>query len=278
MQHVVFKKPERKLDTFLVPIKDKYNNKIRIRITDDIIMQRVLKIKDQNSHVIECLVKDPAVQEMFRHYDKIALEHVIENCNLWFNTDFAEDRIQEMFLPTLNSHTEIKVLASSIIEPFISIDNTVLNSFHELLPVIESMSARDMASLHVVLEIQAQGIYIRSKRFGIRWLVRSLRIFRDETVNTESAFDASTKRDVNEMIGADICELEGLVSAEIEELQQKRRRLEEYIKRVRGLYEDILDVTLVGGKDADAGKEWAAKTEHVTKLIWDYQRGRLHAE
>jgi hypothetical protein len=84
---ILFKKPERKLDSFLVPIRSSNNNKIRIRLVDEIVLQKILKVRDQDAHVIQCIVKDPEIQEKFKQYDHRVLLHVLENCNSWFGTD-----------------------------------------------------------------------------------------------------------------------------------------------------------------------------------------------
>lgn len=266
---ILFKKPERKLDSFLVPIRDKKNNKIRIRLTDDIVLQKILKVKDQNAHVIQCQINDEEVRNMIKQYDKDVMAHVLENCNLWFNTDLSDDKIKEMFLPSLSNHHELKTLVSSIIEPVVVLDHQLMTGFCEVLPIMESKS--NLTQVRIILEIEAQGIYIRSRKFGIRWLVKSVKLFQDDIQPVEELFDISTCRDVTSSYHDDMIEVEQQVVEEIKELQKQINNLENYVQKLKTLVKDIENT------DVEASyKEWITKTEMFTKLIWKYQRNRLY--
>lgn len=268
---ITFKKPERKLDSFLVPIRDSRNNKIRIRLADDIVLQKVLRVKDQDAHVIQCIVKDEAIHRLIHGHDQEVLEHVIQNCNAWFGTELSEEKIRDMFLPTLGPAMDIRALVSSIIEPTVVLDNTILGSFNELLPVIEPR--KTLSGLRTVLEIEAQGIYIRSKKFGIRWIVRYIRLVQEDVNPIENAFDMSTRIDLTHAIRDDVDELEEQVRSEIAELQNKIRSLEGFVRRARDELEDI--ELVVKRDDLEAEKEWQARSDCLSKLIWNYQRSRL---
>lgn len=270
---IVFKKPERKLDSFLVPIREgqgQGSGKVRIRMVDDVVLQKVLRVRDQDAHVLQCLVRDGGVQERLQAYDEQVLQHVLDNCNTWFGTDLSEEKIRDMFLPSLNGRMELMALVSSIIEPVVVLNGNVLSGFCELLPFLESLD--DLTNLCIVLEIDAQGIYIRSKRFGIRWIVKHIRVVQEGVVHTESPFDLCTRLDVNRQLQEDMEDVEGHVQVEIEELEAKIKSLRDFIRRARGLLQDAEGI---GGTDApEAEKEWAAKTESLSKLVWNYQRSR----
>jgi hypothetical protein len=269
---ILFKKPERKLDSFLVQIRDKTNNRVRIKLTDDIILQQILKVKDQNAHVIQCMIKDAKIIETMAEYDTKVLDHVLENCNIWFGTDLSEDKIQEMFLPSLTTDRQLRTLVSSIIEPEVVLNNTALGSFYEILPIIETKD--DLSSVHIIMEIEAQGIYIRSKKFGIRWIVKSLRLIEEEHLLTDDIFDISTRMDVNQKLEEDIIDIEKQVTNEIAELHKKIRDLETFAEKAKAMFLDIEKIGLKDGKDAN--KEWATKTNSLATLLWNYQRSRLN--
>ncbi len=269
---IVFKKPERKLDSFLVQIRDKNNNRVRIKLVDDLVLQKILKVKDQNAHVIQCLVKDQTIREALIEYDKIVLEHVLANCNTWFGTDLSEEKIQDMFIPSLANGIELRALVSSIIEPEVILNNTIMGSFYEVLPVTEAKD--NLSSMRIVMEIEAQGIYIRSKKFGIRWIVKSVRLVEEEVIIAESAFDTYTRIDVNQKLGEDVADLERLVASEIAELHKKIGDLETFVARTKNMLIDIERIGITNGKEAD--REWASKTGSLTAHIWNYQRSRLN--
>lgn len=270
---IVFKKPERKLDSFLVPIRsDNGSNtgKIRIRMVDDITLEKVLRMRDTDAHVLQCAIKDKEVQERLRSYDEQVLEHVLENCNTWFGTDLSEDKIRDMFLPSLNHRMELIALVSSVIEPDVILNGNILNGFCELRPFLESQS--DLTELRILLEIDAQGIYIRSKKFGIRWIVKQLRVIQEHAVHVERPFDLGTRRDVHELLIKDLEEMEKQIQAEIEEMEEKSRSLRDYMKKAKGLLTEAERVAGIDGGEAE--KEWATKTESISNMVWNYQRSR----
>ena len=269
---ILFKKPERKLDSFLVQIRDDKNNRVRIKLIDDVVLRKILKVKDQNAHVIQCIVQDPQVRGMLKEYDRIVLGHVLENCNAWFGTDLSEEKIQDMFIPSLTDDMELRALVSSIIEPEVVLNSTVLGSFCEVLPITEAKN--DLSTLRMIIEVEAQGIYIRSKRFGIRWIVKYMRLIEEEVILSESAFDASTRMDVNQKLREDVEELEKQVSCEISQLHKKIAELEAFVQRTKGVLLDIERIGMSEGKDAD--REWATRTGSLAALVWNYQRSRLN--
>lgn len=270
---LLFKKPEKKLDSFLVPLRDKKNNKIRIRITDDIVMQKILKVKDQNAHVIQCIINDITLQETIKQYDKDVFDHVLENCNAWFQTDLSEEKIIQMFLPSINEQSEIKTLVSSIIEPTVFLDNIMMNSFSEVIPIMESK--KTLTDIRIVLELEAQGIYIRSRKFGIRWLVKSIRMFQDDIHPVENLFDASTCNDIISSYKDDMNELEYSIEMEIDDLRNKIRYLQDYAHRARGLLDELENTKKKIHEGGEFSKEWAKKSDVFNKLVWNYQRDRL---
>lgn len=267
---LLFKKPERKLDSFLVPLRDKQNNKIRLRITDDIVLQKVLKVRDQEAYVVQCLLKDPQLKETIEQYDRAVLDHVLENCNSWFKADLSEEKILEMFLPSLSNQSELKALVSSIIEPVVMMDNVMRSSFCEVIPVLESKSS--LSDIRIILELEAQGIYIRSRKFGIRWLVKSVRMFQEDHP-AEELFDPSTCRDVIESYRDDIVELERQVGREVDDLAKKIDQLQQFMRRVKRNMEEIQLIRIDEGPEFL--KECGERALALHKLIWNYQRHRL---
>lgn len=221
--------------------------------------------------MVQCIVKDEGIQQIINGHDQEVLEHVIKNCNIWFGTELSEEKIREMFLPSLGISMDVRSLVSSIIEPTVILDNTILGSFNELLPVIEPR--KTLSGLRIVLEIEAQGIYIRSKKFGIRWIVRYIRIVQEDVNPIENAFDTSIRFELTHAMREDVEELENQVRTEIIELQNKIRSLEGFVKRARN---ELDCIELIGKRDdIEAEKDWQARTEALSKLIWNYQRSRL---
>ena len=161
-------------------------------------------------------------------------------------------------------------LVSSIIEPDVMLNGNVLSGFCELLPFLESHD--DLTNLCVVLEIDAQGIYIRSKRFGIRWIVKSIRVVEEGAVYTDSPFDLCTRLDLNRQLQEDMDEVEAQVEAEIEELKAKIQSLRDFTSKARGLLQDAEGIGCLDSPEAE--KEWASKTESLSRLVRNYQRGR----
>lgn len=270
---ILFKKPERKLDSFLVPLRDKKNNKIRLRITDDITLQKILKVKDQNAYVIQYLVRDRELHDIIRQYDRDVLAHVLEHCNSWFQTDLSEEKIHEMFLPSFDEESVMKALVSSIIEPIVVLDNNLYNSFSDIVPIMESK--KSLSNVRTLLEIEAQGIYIRSRKFGIRWLVKSVRMFQDDIQPVEDLFDLSTCDDIVASYKDDILELEQQVGFEINELTKKMQSLQDYMRRVKHLMDDVEYTKQTIDQGPEFVKEWGTKTDALHRLIWKYQRDRL---
>jgi len=271
MTTILFKKPERKLDSFLVPIRGNNNNKIRIKLVDEILLQKILKVRDQDAHVIQCIINDSVIQQKFKQYDQSVLLHVLENCNSWFGTDLTEEKIHEMFIPSLGDGMELRSLVSSIIEPETILNDTTVNGFCDLLPIMES--SKDLTSLRIILEIEAQGIYIRSKKFGIRWIIKYIRVIQEDIHNCDNAFDSRIRIDINDKLKEDVDDLERDVRTEIDDLNQKIKSLEEFVGKARNMLVKIDKVGIVEGKDAE--KEWASQTDNLSKMIWNYQRNRF---
>jgi hypothetical protein len=177
-----------------------------------------------------------------------------------------------MFLPSLGENKELRSLVSSIIEPETVLNNTTVNGFYELLPVIES--SKDLTNFRIILEIEAQGIYIRSKKFGIRWIIKYIRIIQEDIYHCDNAFDNCIRIDINEKLKEDVDDLEKLVQSEIDELQQKIKNLEEFMGKARNT---LLKIERAGGtmEGKEAEQEWASQTDNLSKMIWNYQRNRF---
>lgn len=240
-------------------------------MVDDILLQKILKVRDQDAHVIQCVVKDPEIQQKFKQYDHNVLLHVLENCNSWFGTDLSEKKIHEMFIPSLGDCMELRSLVSSIIEPDTVLNDTSVNGFCELLPIMES--SKDLTSLRIILEIEAQGIYIRSKKFGIRWIIKYIRVIQEDIHNCDNAFDSCIRIDINDKLKEDVDDLEKDVQTEIADLNQKIKNLEEFVGKARNMLIKIEKVGTVEGKEAE--QEWASQTDNLSKMIWNYQRNRF---
>lgn len=256
------------MDSFLVPIRDDQNKRLRLRLADNIVLQKVLRVRDQDIHVVQCCVQDPEMIETLATYDRDVLEHMLEHGNTWFHTELSEEKIRQMFLPSLGNYQEIRAMVSSVLEPKVILNHQILTGFCELLPLLESRA--DLSHLQIFMEIEPQGIYIRSKRFGIRWIVKHIRIIEEEFQKSDNAFDQGTRLDVHEGLREDLNEMEGQIHAEIGDLQKKIRNLEEYLQKARKV---ISDVECLAETDM-SGQEWAAKAETLSKMIWEYQRTR----
>lgn len=263
---LIFKKPERKVDSFLVPIRNSDNARLRLRLTEGVVLEKVLRVRDQDAHVIQCRTHDAVLIEQLAQYDQEVLDHVLAHCNTWFHTELSEEKIREMFLPSLGAYREIRALVSSVLEPKVMLNHNILSGFCDLLPSLECR--RDLSPLHVLVEIEAQGIYIRAKRFGIRWIVKDLRIVEEEFQKADNPFDMGTRLDVHDGLDEDLAEVERSVRREVGELQQKIRNLEEFVQTARRTLSDIRNI----GKEAE--EEWADRANSLSKMLWSYQRVR----
>lgn len=109
-------------------------------------------------------------EEEVTSMDQTALDAIRVNNGTWFRNNLSEEKMIEYFRPALAEGQPFTVLVSDMREPDPPGEWDTL----------KRMDARSLRSVMVNCIFEAQGLFFYPKRFGIRWMLRGIRIQRDE--------------------------------------------------------------------------------------------------
>jgi hypothetical protein len=157
-------------------------------------------------------INDQDIVNVIGNIDDQARQITIEKNQTWFNNGLESDTIDKLFRNSLNkTNNTMLVLISDTNEPTLYVNGIQDDDFNlnELTPHVS-----------FTLTIEAQGLLIYPKKFGIRWVVKSIYITNDKS---DDHIDNTyiDKESIEESWKNDISEIELRISEDIHVLESR---------------------------------------------------------
>ena len=246
---LIFKKPERRKDCYVSRVNSELSAR-NIRITIPFS-----KYLGYTGNVLRLWIPpDASVKEVIDVYDEACLEATLENNKKWFANALSEEDIRT-FIRKSYQNDIISLLMSNVRRHMIHYNSTVVDSLTDI---------KDLATCRITADIEIQGLYFFTTRFGLRWIVRALYIVSSEE-ETETLVD---REGIEQAWVDDLEKLNISVDADIQDYTSKINRLAAFKEDMNAAY------TKAKGCD-ECSNEWNEALSEVAKNSAKYYNGSL---
>lgn len=258
----MFLAPFKKSKSYVSEIRNKQGKPFLVKISN-VHIQDVFHLKEHQGHVLQVGVpSDANAFDVIRTLDESALQETLKRKDKWFPraAELTHEKVLEYFRPSMASNS-ISVLVSASKEPeeVIWYEENV-----ECIDRILRKGKRALREATASLTIEAVGIYYFEKKFGIRWILRSIAFHERPTVDLADI----NKSEIETYWCEDVAEVGIMMDQDIERLFQKI----EWLKTERGIMEGML-------KEACAMDEispiWNARLEGLRERVARYRSGAV---
>lgn len=205
---LLFQKPVKKQDGFVSKVT--FNNKpVRINIPD-------IKFVNKHTHVMRVAVVEEASRDTITEYDEAALSTTITNNTQWFHNVLTSEQINEFFRSSLNNSI-LALLVSPLKEPYITYNGKCYD--------LDNLNTVDLSNCSISIDIEIQGLYFFSQKFGLRWILRKMTITSpvDADVEDEDALKESVEATWEE----DLEDLHMSIDNDISKFNERIKKLED---------------------------------------------------
>ena len=249
--------PIKKEKNYIAKITNESNKQIRIKLPDAIFMS--LAPLANGGSTIRLYINDNDIISTISEIDNEARKITIENNQDWFNNNLDEDTINALFRNSINKvNNTILVLISDTNDPTIYINGIRDDDFN----IITLTSKTPLT-----LVIEAQGLMIYPKKFGIRWIVRSIYISNDNSDETQENIYID-KESIEESWKSDIIEMENKIANDILLLESRIKELDNTRLYINNCYEKAIEEKTIT-------KTWDELLNSITKRYSTYLNGTV---
>jgi hypothetical protein len=242
------KHPVKKNGTYVAKISVK-NGPVRISLPFTRIVHR-------DGNILRLWVpEDSPLNAIISTYDDYCLTKTLEHNNEWFSNTLAEETIQAYSRRSITKNI-LAAIVSEVRPPHIIYNKQDIDSLDDL---------PDISNLTCSVELEIQGLYFLSKRFGIRWLLRSVKV-EEESEDPEDAEEH--RREVEDMWETDVAAIAHKIGSDIDTHRKYIGVLENLGNETRGL--------LATAKAQETtGPDWDAAFLGLTREIAKYYNGTI---
>lgn len=251
---LIYHKPIRKVDAFVCKVTKPDLKPVRMTIY-------FAKIVSLNPRLLKVWIpEDSSSKELLDQYDNSALDATIKNNTIWFNNGLEQEQIQSFFRRSVNNKDVVAILSSEVRPPIVLYNEE---------PLPDGIEIKDLplSECHISLEIELQGLFFYSQKFGLRWLLRSIKIDKNDQDTPETIVNI-TKGDVEAHWKHDIEALNASIDNDIESYTTRIELLKAYRKEVNGLLSDAIE-------EKDASPRWNDCLAEMSCKVAKYYAGGL---
>ena len=249
--------PIKKEKNFIAKITNESNKQIRIKVSDAVFMS--LTSLTGGGRTMRIYVNDLDTINNVSSIDDQSRKITIEKNQEWFNNNLTCETIDKLFRNSMNrTNNTMLVLISDTNEPSIYI-NGVQDSEFDINTLTTNTS--------LTLSLEAQGLLIYPKKFGIRWIVRSIYI----TNNNIDELDENEyidKESIEESWKYDISEIESNIAKDILVLESRITNLNNIKTYINNCYETAI-------KEKSINPIWTNSFNCITKKYMLYLNGSV---
>jgi hypothetical protein len=246
--------------SFAKPVK-KTNMYVAKVVKDDKAVRLVIpyaKFVGKANNILRVwIAEDSTVGEDLRAYDAMALNATMVNNEQWFNNALDPQQIDQFFRHSVNNNV-LSILISDVRTPvvYVGMNKSPVESIDDVgIPL-------DNAKLSI--EIEIQGLYFFSQRFGLRYILRTICVEEDAT--DEDMRDDEFREDVENEWSS---ELQGLHHSIAEDISEYEKRIE-MLRHLKLDTDDIFESAKTLSKH-----EWDANLTRLTRLVGKYYNGTI---
>jgi len=249
--------PIKKEKNFIAKITNESNKQIRIKVSDAVFMS--LTALAGGGRTIRIYVNDLETINNVSNIDDQARKITIQKNQEWFNNNLTSETIDQLFRNSMNkTNNTMLVLISDTNEPTIYINGIQDNEFD-----INTLTSKTSFSL----SLEAQGLLIYPKKFGIRWIVRSIYITNNniDELNENEFVD---KESIEESWKCDISEIESKIAEDISVLESRITNLNSLKTYINDCYDTAI-------KEKTINPIWTNSLNCITKKYMLYLNGSV---
>jgi len=226
---IYISEPIKKEKNYIAKITNENNKQIRIKVPDATFIS--LAPLANGGRTMRIYINDTDIINTISNIDNEARQLTIENNQEWFNNNLDESTINALFRNSVNKvNNTILVLISDTNDPNIYINGIREDDFN--INTIVSKTS-------LTLIIEAQGLMIYPKKFGIRWIVRSIYISNENSDETQENIYID-KESIEESWKSDIIEMENRLDNDILELESRIKQLNKIRSDINICYEKAI--------------------------------------
>lgn len=247
---LVIKNPTRKKDTYVAKVACKEGRAVRVTFP-------YAKFVTRNGHILRIWVPDDStIADVVSAYDEECLQAALTSNAEWFSNALDPEKIHGFFRKSINRNT-MAILISDVKPPCIYHNRSIVESFDGI---------GDPSKVRLSVELEIQGLYFFSQKFGLRWLLKTIKIEDEPDEELEEPRDH--KSDVEDEWERDIKTLDEGIQRDIEEYREKIRILEGLTTSVHGLLSKAK-------KEENCSLEWNATLSQLTDRMAKYYNGTI---
>lgn len=259
----MFEPPVRKKDVYVSRIRTSRNKPVCIRM-HNVRFLGIHPLEGNVGFLLKfALPMDSFAVEELKEWDQKAFGSTMDKFARWFpSSAMSTEQIEQCFRSSLTPPCILTALASSVKQPReLQVKNEEVS-----ITRLFGWNRDDLRSMACSLDIEAQGLYFYPKRFGIRWMIRSLR-FLDPDTNQHHIEDLTpaNKADVES-------ELKGELNETIESIRELRDSYRAKMTELEKLEKEMEEAFAEALVQPSMNKNWNQSLELVRSKITAYQK------
>jgi hypothetical protein len=260
----MFHTPEKKKGSYVSRVTDKKGKPFVVNVQNSKVLA-IHKLENENGHMVKLWIpKDSYAHEVMSDLDSGAIQNVISHNEEWFQNALSQQHIYDFFRPCLDQETCV-VLASSVKVPrSITFRGKALDNFDELTRAMP----RELRSLLCSCSLEAQGLYFYPKKFGVRWIIRTIELHDKAQIDEPEALLNHDKEEVEEFWRNELSEARVSIAQDVKVLEEKIAKLRDYEGELELLMKEA-------EKEEGSSSKWNDCLDSLKSKIFEYKCGRL---
>jgi hypothetical protein len=207
--------PVKKLKNYVAKVTTLTGKPLRLRVDATYMSMATL---EKGGQTMKVYIPDADVARHLSEVDDFVRAETIERNGDWFDNELDPEVINTLFRDSLNKvHNTMTVLLSDSKEPNWFVNEECVDSEVPL-----------HSGANIGLDLEVQGVFFYSKKFGVRWIVRNVYIGDHHSENdTTSHLDLDIdKNHIQECWRRDVDDLHVRIDEDIASLKSSIGRLE----------------------------------------------------
>lgn len=253
---IYISEPVKKEKNFISKITNETNKLVRIKVSDASFMS--ISPLTGGGKTMRIYINDDDIVTKITNIDDEVRKITIKKNQEWFNNNLTSETINSLFRNSVNKvNNTMLVLISDTNEPIIYLNGVQDEEFN-----INTLQPK--TSFTLVME--AQGLLIYPKKFGIRWIIRSVYISNNTDETHENIH--VDKESIEESWKNDIYEMESKIETDISVLESRIQSLKILKNDINTYYENAI-------KESTITPLWHESFNCITRKYMLYSNGSV---
>lgn len=260
--------PEKRKDHYVSQVTTgrKHQQPFTVRVSDARVVGIHELANDAGYLVKLWIAPDNPALDAITDVDREVIDTSIEHNQEWFANSLSRDKINEYFRPCVNQQVCSVIVSTVKVPRSLVVCGTTVDDFS----CVQSAPAVKRLTCDCTLEIQ--GVYFYPKKFGVRWIVRTLELYDGNVVPSATASaDAPSgwdREEIEDFWRTEVQEAHELIGSDITALYAK-------IDALAALKRDLTDSLKAARRLPECDSTWDEQLESLKGKIFKYKTGRL---